>query len=104
MKKEFKQLIGLNSAFVALYLFLNWLEYSSLNLPNNSLENSALRTNFPFNIEITTYHPQTGALILSKIPNLTLIVFLLALLVNIYIAYRTGIKYNQNETAIKNRK
>ena len=76
MPKQLKLMVLVNTAFVALYAFVNWLQYSALN-------HQIVVTNFPWYIQ---YSPSTNGpgLIAVIMLNFTLLVFLVAVLINVY--------------------
>jgi hypothetical protein len=86
MSKDFKLMVLANAVFVALYVFFNWVEYSSLNLSSYSYP--SIRTRFPLYFAITSYHPPTGAVVYSLVPNFNLMIFLVAISLNTYFIIR----------------
>jgi hypothetical protein len=65
-----------NAIFVILYLYFNWVEYSFIN-------NNTVSTSFPYYIE---YGSLSNLQTLFQEPNWTLLFFLLAIFVNLYLA------------------
>jgi hypothetical protein len=105
MKSALKLMILANACFVALYVLSNWAEYSQLQSDVNQFGNPmAISMHFPWYIHYsgggTVANPGMFTFIDS---NFTLWLFLLATVVNLYLAFRLQrtIKTKQNPSLTK---
>ena len=80
LSKQLKLMVLTNVVFVVLYMFLNWNEYSTLN-------NQIVTTNFPWNMQFTVKSNSPGIMV-EILPNLTLLIFIVAILINLYFLIR----------------
>jgi hypothetical protein len=74
--KPLHKIITLNATLIILYLLANWAEYSAIN-------RQFVATHFPTSIEYTLYSGPGMDIIIF--PNLTLIIFLVAVFANLYL-------------------
>jgi cobalamin synthase len=93
MKSEFGLMVFCNGVFVALYLLWNWAEYSRLQSLGNPV---AVSTHFPWYIQFST---SGNAITVLFDTNFGLIFFLLAIFVNLYLAYRLQRSKNPSQNA-----
>lgn len=82
MHKQLKLMVLVNALFVALYLLWNWAEYSAINNLGSPIY---VVTHFPLYIQ---YEGAGNAVQIFIDSNFTLLLFLLATLVNLYLAFR----------------
>ena len=83
MKSEFKLMVFFDAVFVALYLLWNWSEYSIL----SPLYQVAVSAHFPWYIQFSGT-PDGNSLVAFFDFNFGLLTLLLAILVNLFLAYR----------------
>lgn len=88
MKLEFQLMVFLNALFVALYLLWNWSEYSILNGFGDSAV--VVKAYYPWYIQFSGGRINAPGVILftDTDTNYGLAFFFLAILVNLYLAYR----------------
>ena len=85
MQRQFKLVLFANVVFVLLFVFFNWAEYEML----NSSDEMMLQTHFPFYLEGLTFHsPMVTGFEVFILPNYLLLIFLLAITVNLYFLYK----------------
>ena len=78
--RDFWLMLVSNVVFVFLYFAVNWAEYLSWN-------GQLLQTNFPWGVQYSPKANGPGILLIIQF-NWTLLVFLLAMLMNIYFLFR----------------
>jgi hypothetical protein len=90
MHRDFKQILVVNGVLVFLYVFFNWVEYSLLNSPKliHPDQITKISTHFPLYFEINSHNPALNGIELIVVTNYTLIIFLIAVFVNLYLAFR----------------
>ena len=92
MNKQFKLVILANVVLLSLYIFVNWAEYSTINV-NSHLNNITIQTNFPFYILVTKFSIGISSILFLNYP---LIIFITATIVNMYFI----IKLQRNKTMV----
>jgi len=76
MQRQLKLMLLANAVFVVMYLFFDWLEYLGLN-------HQYVQTYFPWGIQSQPL--ESGpAVIVNIMPNVTLLIFLIAIFANTY--------------------
>jgi hypothetical protein len=88
LRKEFKLIVLFNALFAVFYLFWNWDEYSAI----TSMKIIAVKANFPFLIQFSGTTKDGLGLVLFIDSNVCLAIFLLAIFVNLYLAFRLQTK------------
>jgi hypothetical protein len=83
MNKQFKTIVYFNAAFFVLYLLWNWSEYSVL----SPLYQVAINSHFPLYIAFSGTSDGVGLDLFTDY-NFGLLLFSLAIIVNLYLAYR----------------
>jgi hypothetical protein len=86
MYRDFKLMLCVNGVFVFLYAFFNWVEYSLLN--SSKYQIITISTHFPLYFEINSHNPALNGVELIVVSNYTLIIFLIATIVNLYLVFR----------------
>jgi hypothetical protein len=96
MYRDFKLMLCVNGVFVFLYAFFNWVEYSLLNSSKYQITN--IITHFPLYFEINSYTPGVNGVELIVVTNYTLIIFVIAILLNLYLAFKLQRSKASSET------
>lgn len=88
--QDFYLMILFNALFVLVYFYFNWVEYSELNASQlrSPWQLMSINSNFPWGYRISSSLPGSVGIYTLIWVNFPLLIFLVAIMVNVYFLFR----------------